>query len=159
MIKTQVLWAKAIEKPLVRKKVYGASGRRIYHTYILSVQRLMSGGKKKVKPDLKMVPYIKDTFGGFIHQFQLWCPIIPIRWVIQEKPTLQIIKDWWGVKDRGAENFVSPSKVVGRGAFYSVNIFSTSGKCNAMLYYCWIERSDPPEFSGNLQMQHFCYTD
>lgn len=81
-------------------KVWGAPGGGIYHTHILSLQRLISGKKRSNLTWNGPVyhSYIRSLH--FIHQSLLWCLI---SLVTQERPTLHIIKDWWGVlvKDRG----------------------------------------------------------
>lgn len=91
---------KVLKKAMPKNKVCGAPGGGIYHTYILLLQRLISGKKRSNLTWNSPVYHSYIRRLHFIHQSLLWCLI---SLVTQERPTLHVIKDWWGVlvKDRG----------------------------------------------------------
>lgn len=149
-----------------KNKVWGAPGGGIYHTYILSLQRLISGEKRS---NLTWNGPVYHSYIGsqhFIHQSLLWCLI---SLVTQERPALHIIKDWWDVlvKDRGVER-----GLVGRGNFELPSAFSEVLTVGCVAFYAQYKhyhcgwqmlcqasllatlRPDP-KIWGDLQMQLF----
>lgn len=81
----------------------GSWGRDISHIHSFAAAINIRGKKKKKRSNLTWNGPVYHSYIRrlhFIHQSLLWCLI---SLVTQERPTLHIIKDWWGVlvKDRG----------------------------------------------------------
>lgn len=80
-----------------KKKVCRAPWGRIHHTCILSLWWLILWGGKG-QTWLEMVRYITVTLEKLVSYINPCCdvPSDTSAWSHRSRPTLQIIKDWWG---------------------------------------------------------------